>query len=63
MNRTFTARIGHLPGFLGLQRSTVGLLGVVILVGMGERMAELLVDLLAIFGQHMVEKHMVGVWP
>ncbi len=40
MNGTFTARIGRIPGFLGLQRSTVGLLGVVILVGMGERMAE-----------------------
>jgi len=26
--------------FLGLQRSTLGLLGMVILVGMGERMAE-----------------------
>ena len=32
-----TARISE---FLGLQRSTVGLLGMVILVGMGERMAE-----------------------
>ena len=40
MNGTFTARIGRIPEFLGLQRSTVGLLGVVILVGMGERMAE-----------------------
>jgi MFS family permease len=40
MSGTFTARIGRIPGFLGLQRSTVGLLGVVILVGMGERMAE-----------------------
>ncbi len=40
MNGTFMTRIGHLPGFLGLQRSTVGLLAVVILVGMGERMAE-----------------------
>jgi MFS family permease len=40
MNRTLTTTIGHLPGFLGLQRSTVGLLAVVILVGMGERMAE-----------------------
>ena len=35
-----TARIGHVPAFLGLQRSTVGLLSVVILVGMGERMGE-----------------------
>jgi MFS family permease len=40
MNGTFTAGIGRIPGFLGLQRSTVGLLAVVILVGMGERMAE-----------------------
>ena len=34
---TRTARI---TGFLALQRSTVGLLGMVVLVGMGERMAE-----------------------
>jgi len=34
---TLTARI---TGFLALQRSTVGLLGMVVLVGMGERMAE-----------------------
>ena len=27
-------------GFLGLKRSTIGMLGMVILVGMGERMAE-----------------------
>jgi MFS family permease len=40
MSRTLTTTIGNLPGFLGLQRSTVGLLAVVILVGMGERMAE-----------------------
>ena len=33
-------RMGHLSAFLALQRSTVGLLFVVILVGMGERMAE-----------------------
>ena len=32
--------MGHLSAFLALQRSTVGLLFVVILVGMGERMAE-----------------------
>jgi MFS family permease len=32
--------IGRLPGFLALQRSTVGVLSIVILVGMGERMAE-----------------------
>jgi MFS family permease len=30
----------RLSGFLGLQRSTVGLLAMVVLVGMGERMAE-----------------------
>ncbi len=30
MNGTLAARIGHVPGFLGLQRNTVGLLGVVI---------------------------------
>ena len=36
-NRTTLARISN---FLGLQRSTLGLLAMVILVGMGERMAE-----------------------
>jgi MFS family permease len=30
----------RIPGFLGLQRSTVGVLAMVVLVGMGERMAE-----------------------
>jgi MFS family permease len=40
MNGPLRSRLGHVPGFLGLQRSTVGLLAVVILVGMGERMAE-----------------------
>lgn len=35
-----TARVSRLTGFLALQRSTVGLLSIVILVGMGERMAE-----------------------
>ncbi|MFH1488449.1 MAG: MFS transporter, partial [Pseudomonadota bacterium] len=30
----------RIPTFLGLQRSTLGLLSMVILVGMGERMAE-----------------------
>ncbi len=34
------ARIGHLSVFLGLNKSTVGVLFMVILVGMGERMAE-----------------------
>ena len=33
-------RFAKITGFLGLQRSTVGMLGMVILVGMGERMAE-----------------------
>ena len=33
-------RLAKISGFLGLQRSTVGMLGMVILVGMGERMAE-----------------------
>ena len=32
--------IGRLTTFLGLQKSTVGMLFMVILVGMGERMAE-----------------------
>ncbi len=40
MSRSLTTTIGHLPRFLALQRSTVGLLAVVILVGMGERMSE-----------------------
>ena len=33
-------RMARLSGFLGLQRNTVGLLAMVVLVGMGERMAE-----------------------
>ena len=33
-------RTGRLSAFLGLQRSTVGVLAMVVLVGMGERMAE-----------------------
>jgi len=33
-------RASRLTGFLGLQRSTVGVLAMVVLVGMGERMAE-----------------------
>ena len=33
-------RASRLSGFLGLQRSTVGMLAMVVLVGMGERMAE-----------------------
>jgi len=35
-----TTRASRISGFLGLQRSTVGLLAMVVLVGMGERMAE-----------------------
>ena len=35
-----TARWHGIPSFLGLGRSTVGLLSMVVLVGMGERMAE-----------------------
>jgi MFS family permease len=35
-----TNSLAKISGFLGLQRSTVGMLGMVILVGMGERMAE-----------------------
>lgn len=33
-------RLTHISEFLGLQRSTIGMLGMVVLVGMGERMAE-----------------------
>ena len=33
-------RLRHISYFLGLKKSTVGMLGMVILVGMGERMAE-----------------------
>jgi MFS family permease len=33
-------RLAHVSHFLGLQRSTLGMLGMVILLGMGERMAE-----------------------
>jgi MFS family permease len=39
-NETIRRRTSHLTDFLALQRSTVGLLGMVVLVGMGERMAE-----------------------
>lgn len=35
-----TSQILRISGFLGLQRSTVGVLAMVVLVGMGERMAE-----------------------
>jgi len=34
------ARLAHISKFLGLSRSTVGMLSMVILVGMGEKMAE-----------------------
>jgi MFS family permease len=37
---TATTRTARITGFLALQRSTVGLLAMVVLVGMGERMAE-----------------------
>ncbi len=37
---TITSRAARVSGFLGLQRSTVGVLAMVVLVGMGERMAE-----------------------
>jgi MFS family permease len=37
---TLKTRTARLSGFLGLQRSTVGVLAMVVLVGMGERMAE-----------------------
>jgi MFS family permease len=39
-NSRNSTRLAQISGFLGLQRSTVGMLGMVILVGMGERMAE-----------------------
>ena len=38
--KTVTSRTSRLTDFLALQRGTVGLLGMVVLVGMGERMAE-----------------------
>ena len=33
-------RLAHISDFLGLRRSTVGMLSMVILVGMGEKMGE-----------------------
>jgi MFS family permease len=39
-HETTTSRVVRVSGFLGLQRSTVGVLAMVVLVGMGERMAE-----------------------
>ena len=40
LRNTTPNHVGKISGFLGLQRSTVGLLAMVVLVGMGERMAE-----------------------
>jgi MFS family permease len=40
VSETIKNSASRLTGFLGLQRSTVGLLAMVVLVGMGERMAE-----------------------
>ncbi|MFH0728310.1 MAG: MFS transporter [Pseudomonadota bacterium] len=37
---TITSHASRISGFLGLQRSTVGVLSMVVLVGMGEHMAE-----------------------
>lgn len=39
-HETITSSITRVSGFLGLQRSTIGVLAMVVLVGMGERMAE-----------------------
>jgi MFS family permease len=39
-NDPLTSRMSKVSGFLGLQRSTIGMLAMVVLVGMGERMAE-----------------------
>ncbi len=40
MKKPTVSSLGKIISFLGLQRSTIGMLGMVILVGMGERMAE-----------------------
>ncbi|MBS1237897.1 MAG: hypothetical protein H6R37_1141, partial [Deltaproteobacteria bacterium] len=40
MSETWLSRLRHIPVFLALQKSTIGLLIMVILVDMGERMAE-----------------------
>ncbi|MCJ7830015.1 MAG: MFS transporter, partial [Desulfobacterales bacterium] len=40
LNEPLKTRTARISGFLGLQRSTMGVLGMVVLVGMGERMAE-----------------------
>ncbi|MBW2177418.1 MAG: MFS transporter, partial [Deltaproteobacteria bacterium] len=39
-SETIKTHVSKLAGFLGLQRSTMGVLTMVVLVGMGERMAE-----------------------
>lgn len=39
-SKTLKTHVSRLAGFLGLQHSTIGLLAMVVLVGMGERMAE-----------------------
>jgi MFS family permease len=40
LRETATNQAARISGFLGLQRSTVGVLAMVVLVGMGERLAE-----------------------
>jgi MFS family permease len=40
IQETITSHTSRISGFLGLQRSTVGVLSMVVLVGMGEHMAE-----------------------
>ena len=40
IQETIKTHTSRLSGFLGLQRSTVGVLSMVVLVGMGEHMAE-----------------------
>ncbi|MDF1590589.1 MAG: MFS transporter [Desulfobacterales bacterium] len=39
-HKVITTRAARISGFLGLQRTTIGVLGMVVMVGMGERMAE-----------------------
>jgi len=39
-HNVITTRAARISGFLGLQRTTIGVLGMVVMVGMGERMAE-----------------------
>ncbi|MFZ1983044.1 MAG: MFS transporter [Desulfatitalea sp.] len=40
IDANITTQVARISGFLGLQRSTVGVLAMVVLVGMGEHMAE-----------------------